>query len=85
MQMLEIDGKVYMPRGQTTAGTPLNATLAANRLHWALQDFEQTSDLAAWLDEQAANARSGEWQARAADDALGFYRDGVFVLLGHLV
>jgi hypothetical protein len=37
--LMEIDGKVYAPGGvgQTTAGTPIGATQAANEFTWALR------------------------------------------------
>lgn len=39
--MIEIDGKVYAPPGQTTAGTPLAATLRVNQLMHALAQWRQ--------------------------------------------
>jgi hypothetical protein len=75
-QVLEIDGKVYRPPMQTTAGTPLEATMHANDVHWKLQDLREQADLAAALTVSVRSQGSGTWRAFVADDYYGFARDG---------
>jgi hypothetical protein len=91
-QLLEIDGKVYRPRMQTTAGTPLEVTLRANDVHWKLEDLREQADLVAALNHSARGQGSGAWRPFVADDHYGFARDGdpqirsgdVHVLVGRL-
>jgi hypothetical protein len=54
-----IDGKVYVPAtiGQTTAGTPIMATVDANKLIWALRG---------WKDDPYQRLRSVEGVDRQA-------------------
>jgi hypothetical protein len=83
-QLLEIDGKVYMPAGQTTAGTPLGGTLAANNIHWQLRSLRDQPDLEALLDQQAHVDSSEPWNAHVDDDEFGFRRGDFFISLGRL-
>lgn len=70
---LEIDGKVYMPQGQTTAGTPMHATESSNQLMHALRQLRE--DLAAEPDAMVRNAggnltgRLPDWEAVQVADA----------------
>ncbi len=70
---LEIDGKVFMPQGQTTAGTPMHATQSSNQLMHALRRLRD--DLAARPKEMVRNAggdlteRPPDWEAVQVDDA----------------
>lgn len=73
---LQIDGKVYSPRFQTTAGTPLEATMGANRVHWRLEELAREPDLEASLTVSAEGQGSGEWRPFVTDDCFGFARDG---------
>jgi hypothetical protein len=83
-QLLEIDGSVYAPAGQTTAGTPMVATLAANQTQWYLQSLRKIPDLAASLKEQAPSSGRGQWEPHVQNDDFGFLRGGVFACLGRL-
>jgi hypothetical protein len=74
--LLEIDGAVYAPRFQTTAGTPVAATIGANRVHWRLEELAQMPDLAASLAASTESQGAGMWRAFVADDCFGFARDG---------
>lgn len=64
---LEIDGRVYMPQGQTTAGTPMHATQSSNQLMHALRRLRD--DLAAEPEALVRNAggdlagRPPDWEA----------------------
>jgi hypothetical protein len=79
-QLLEIDGKVYMPPGQTTAGTPLDVTLRVNELMWELQRLRELGDLKPVLDAAAAGkGATGTWKAAVQDDFCGFGSGAVFI------
>lgn len=59
--LLEIDGMVFTPPGQTTAGTPMRVTIAANNCMSALQQFRRTlSENADALDEIRRFGSEGE-------------------------
>jgi hypothetical protein len=75
-QLLEIGGNVYRSRMQTTAGTPLKATLRANDVHWKLQDLRDQPNLEAILTHSARGQGSGAWRPFVADDHYGFAREG---------
>lgn len=61
---LEIDDKVYMPQGQTTAGTPMHATQSSNQLMHALRRLRD--DLSAEPKAMVRNA-GGELSGRPPD------------------
>jgi len=82
----EIDGRVYLPPGQTLAGTPIHVSRARMRI---LETLRQWRDhLAAnpeALDEVAgissANPTGAPWEPRISGDEFGFEREGQFVAL----
>jgi hypothetical protein len=75
---IEIDGTVYLPRSQTTAGTALDLTMHANSIMTTLaqwNDMLQRNELA--LDEQAAglgapSPQPGHWEPFISDHEIGF-------------
>lgn len=85
---LEIDGKPYMPMGQTLDGAPMAAAHHAmhvqaviNSLRWS--DEEPEAHLAA----RAAfyGVEPALWRAAVHRDEFGFFNDGVFIPYGRLV
>jgi hypothetical protein len=87
---IEIDGKVYVPGtlGQTIAGTPIMATMAANKLMWALRQ---------WKDDPYGRLRAVEGVEREAywlpkvrcpvpgfEEECGFEARGVYVAVGRI-
>lgn len=90
--LLEIDGKVFAPSGQTVAGTPIHSTMAVNRfmheLRMVRDEFSRNPDL---LDQRVAEAgvelpARPEWEAVVHNSDYGFIdaRSGVFVPLGRV-
>lgn len=69
---LEIDGKVYMPQGQSTAGTPMHATQSSNYLMHELRRLRQalTAEPAAMVSNAGGElaGRLPEWEAVRVDD-----------------
>jgi hypothetical protein len=92
MVIHEIDGKVYAPPGQTTAGTPLSATMDANHVLSNLSEIERQLDadhgyLSKVCEELGATVSpSGDWKPFIEDGAYGFLdrRSGGVVQLGQL-
>lgn len=80
-QPVEIDGKVYSPPGQTTAGTPIAATRRADALMWDLRHLRDSAEgIVALLNEAAESASpTGMWKAVVHEEWCGFLNDGVFV------
>jgi hypothetical protein len=80
-QLVEIDGKVYVPPGQTTAGTPLSATIGANNLMWKLDELRSKGDELVNMLDQAAlgKPRGGEWEPLIHDGWCGFRSGDLFV------
>lgn len=88
-QPVEIDGKVYMPRGQTTAGTPIDVTSRVNALIWTLEDWrENEADLLTeagrQIDEHMGRRIAGRWEAAVHDGHCGLMRGGCFLALAAL-
>jgi hypothetical protein len=79
---IEIDGKVYFPLGQTTAGTPLAVTQRVNTFMWELR----------WMREQGAHERLHRrgadptlyWTPAVRDDHAGLESSQGFVAFGRL-
>lgn len=87
--MLEIDGVVYAPIGQTTAGTPMIVTRAVNDLMWRMRDLRQTlpAQLVGYQSEveQTQNRRlSGDWKAVVIGRMAGFRCDDIFMHVENL-
>jgi hypothetical protein len=70
--LLEIDGKVYMPRGQSTAGTPIHATQFSNHLMHELRRLRKalTSEPAKLVSDVGGDlaGHPPEWEAVRLDD-----------------
>ncbi len=76
--IIEIDGKVFAPAGQTTAGTPIRVTLHANQVMNVLNWLDRTlTDNPHWFDQElrAAGVDASEqddWQPVISDGVFGF-------------
>jgi hypothetical protein len=85
-----VDGKVYVPAtiGQTTAGTPIMATVEANKLIWALRGWKEDPD------ERLRNVEGVEPEAYwipkvrcpvpGFEEYCGFEARSVFVTVGRI-
>ena len=83
--LVVVDGSVYMTSGQTTAGTPLDATIRANAVLWKLRELREHEDLLALINSAAgANAGADQWQPEVCQGVYGFSRKGVLVGFGSL-
>ncbi len=86
---LEIDGKVYMPPGQTLDGTPIAVTRRANAVMWALRGLRNDSDgrlaeIERLVDETAAHPITSDWHAAVHEGWCGVVRGGIFVPVAEL-
>jgi hypothetical protein len=88
---IEIDGHVYMPPGQTTAGTSISATQASDVLQIELSKLRGAlsgnPDLLDDLARQEGYSLSPgtRWTPQVnATGEFGFAREGHFVFVGHL-
>ncbi len=92
--LLEIDGMVFTPPGQTTAGTPMRVTIAANKCMNALRQLRQGLDenpdaLDDLLQAKGIDApRPGAWSPHV-DDETGLFgmveaTTGTFVPVGQI-
>jgi hypothetical protein len=84
--MLEIEGAVYSPSGQTTAGTSVVVTMQANQTVDAIGLLRRRlAESPTWLQEQlveeTGSKPGGEWMAHLHKDEVGLLHDksGVFV------
>jgi hypothetical protein len=77
---------VFAPPGQTTAGTPLEATMRTNELMHELSRLRDLGDdLLGLLDEAAQGKPVGHhWFAAVHDDWCGFQNGDVFVRIRSL-
>jgi len=88
---VEVDGKVYSPLaslGQTTAGTPIKATMGMQRLMWALREWER--DFSGKLRSVGANPYSYwlpkiETPVPGFEEHAGFSHAGDFVGVGRIL
>jgi hypothetical protein len=88
---VEVDGKVYSPLaslGQTTAGTPIEATMGMQRLMWALREWEK--DFSGKLRSVGANPYSYwlpkiETPVPGFEEHAGFSHAGAFVGVGRII
>jgi hypothetical protein len=80
-QLVEIDGRVYMPPGQTSAGTPVEVTMRVNALVHKLREWREGS--AARLNGQAG-ARFAYWRPVVHQEHCGFTDGERVVSLGRL-
>lgn len=88
-QAIEIDGTVYSPLGQTTAGTPIAVTMRVNALMWALREWRQSgeerlAEAARQIDERAGRSVTAEWRPVVHEDVCGLAREGFFVPIAQL-
>lgn len=87
--LLEIDGRVYVPGrfGQTTAGTPIEATRATNAFMWELRDWRE-SDPYERLEQVDKAPVGGYWTPAVHvveagfEEWAGFRAGAVFVPTG---
>jgi len=87
VSLVEVDGRLYMPRGQTTAGTPIDGTQRADVIMHEL-DRQRTllADDSSALDALVAAAGHpgggpGDWRPYVDDHQLGFLDHGTGALL----
>jgi hypothetical protein len=78
---IEIDGSVYLPRGQTMTGIPMDVSRGTMSLLWQLDDWRTDTDerLRRHLDGEFAY-----WLPAIRDDLCGFADGNRFVSLGPL-
>jgi hypothetical protein len=84
---VEIDGKVYMPPGQTLTGVPLPVLIQADNFVLGLRKLRELGEhrVLTQLNEDASATRAnGEWSAALHDGMFGFASNGVFLRLGDL-
>lgn len=89
MVALEIDGVVYLPLGQTTAGTPMMATRAVDEFMWHLQGLRQTlpAQLVGFqseVEQTYCRTLSGDWKAVVIGRMAGFRCDDIFMHVANL-
>jgi hypothetical protein len=87
--LLEIDGVVYAPIGQTAAGTPMMVTRAVNDFMWHLRDLRQTlaGELARYqsdVEQTQHRTLSGNWNAVVIGRVAGFRCDDIFMQVATL-
>lgn len=80
--MIEIDGEVYAPLGQTTARTPMEVTRRAQALSWQLTDIREHG-VSKWLTERGCDT-SLYWRPMVRDGLIGLESSSGFVPLGEL-
>lgn len=71
---LEIDGKVYMPPGQSVAGTPLRATKASNHVMHTLRSLREM--LSSRPEELSDAVREAGFDLSAATRWEAFFHEG---------
>ena len=84
MVMLEINGVVYAPIGQTTAGTPMMVTRAVNEFVWTLRGLRETlpdqlERFQREVEQTHHRTLSTEWKAVVIGRMAGFRCDDVFM------
>jgi len=89
MVMLEINGVVYAPIGQTAAGTPVMVTRAVNEFMWTLRGLRETlpADLGRFqreVEQTQHRTLSKEWKAVVIGRMGGFRCDDIFVRIADL-
>lgn len=88
---VEVDGKVYSPLaslGQTTAGTPIAATMGVNALMWAFRDWK--TNFKGRLRAAGANPHDYwvpkiEMPSPGFEEHAGFSRGNDFIGIGRIV
>jgi hypothetical protein len=81
----EIDGKVYMTFGQTTAGTPMMVTRDLDVVMHGLRDLrEKGCQRLADAAQAAGLDPSGEWEAANFDGLCGVRCKELFLLVANL-
>ncbi len=89
MVMLEIDGVVYAPIGQTAAGTPMMVTRAVNELMHRLRDLRETVPASllrftSEVEQSQKRTLSGEWKAAVIGRMAGFRCNDIFMHVANL-
>jgi hypothetical protein len=90
MSLIEIDGAVYMPPGQTAAGTPSSVTHQVNQSRYALSQARDSisadSDhLDSYLEPSArAESQGDSWRPYLDDESFGFIKGNYAVVFGQL-
>jgi hypothetical protein len=88
--LMEIDGKVFMPGrlGQTTAGTPMQATREVNALMWQIRVWRENTQ--ARLDRTEGALPGAYWSAAihqalpGFEEYCGFAAESTFIPVGRL-
>jgi hypothetical protein len=91
--VVEIDGKLFAPAGQTTAGTPIRVTMHANAIMHTLSWLDDAlKNDPQWLDQILREAGidpfpSDDWRPFVQDDHYGLVEHGrqIHYLLGNLI
>ena len=74
--VIDVDGKLYLPRGLTTGGTAIDVTTRSNVVMHALRQLRDVlAENPRALDEQVGNppGKPGDWRPCVSDDAFGFH------------
>lgn len=83
--MVEIDNAVYMPRGQTGDGSPINVVRREHRLAWALTDLRegrvtrQLREAEAAHDVTCGPPALRQWRPAVVGEHVGLMREGQFL------
>jgi hypothetical protein len=87
---VEIDGRVYMPRGQATDHTPFDVTRRVMTVRHALTQVREGQHAAlltnweTWCDARSGPPPVPRWRAAIREDDLGLIREACFVRLASL-
>lgn len=87
--MLEINGVVYAPIGQTIAGTPMMVTRAVNEFMWTLRGLRETlptqlEQFQREVEQTQHCTLSNEWAAVVIGRMAGFRCDDIFMRVADL-
>jgi len=90
--LVEIDGNLFVPAGQTTAGTPIRVTLHVNRVLSILNQLDSLFDSdPQWLEDVLRGASidvtsQDHWEPDVRGDVFGFIEQGrqIFYSIGQL-
>lgn len=88
-QPIQIDGRVYVPLGQTTAGTPISVTRNVDALIWTLRGWreigeELLAEASGLVDKAAGRSITDAWLPTVHEDHCGLLRESYFVPIAKL-